>query len=137
MGVVGVGSGTAPGASRILIVDDEPELVRTLTLRLRSAGYEVLCARDGMAATQLAVREQPDLIILDIGMPAGDGHTVAARLKENVRTLGIPIVFLTARASKIDAQKAQAVGAAGYLIKPYHPEELLDVISRALSPKLD
>lgn len=117
---------------RILVVDDEPDIVRALALRLKSAGYELLVASDAVQATRIAVKEQPDLILLDIGLPGGDGHTVASRLRANLKTVNIPLIFLTARSGSTDRQKAQLVAPAGYLIKPYQPEELLRIIEEAL-----
>ena len=116
---------------RVLIVDDEPDLVRTIGLRLQKAGYDVLSAPDAVTATQTAVSQRPDAIVLDIGLPGGDGHLVAARLRVNLRTAGIPIIFVTARTSRGDVAKAQARGAFGYLVKPYEPAELLDLLKRA------
>jgi CheY-like chemotaxis protein len=118
---------------KILVVDDEEDVVRAVGMRLKSAGYQVLCASDGLAATQMAVKHMPDLIILDIGMPGGDGHTVAQRLHANVNTMTIPIVFLTARVSKEDMEKASDVGAAGYLMKPFKSERLLSLVDRVIA----
>ena len=116
--------------AKIMIVDDEVDLVRALTLRFKSAGYEVVTATDGVTATQVAVREQPDAIVLDIGLPGGDGHTVAERLRSNMKTMSIPVVYLTARSSEKDKQRAAALGAAAYLTKPFKAEELLEVVTR-------
>jgi DNA-binding response OmpR family regulator len=121
-------------AARILVVDDEPDLVRALGMRLKAAGYEVLVANDGMRATQMAIRDQPSLIILDIGMPGGDGHTVAQRLRNNIRTVTIPIIFLTARNSPEDERKAKEAGAVAYLMKPCKAADLLAAVERALAP---
>jgi len=68
---------------KMLIVDDEADLVRSLSMRLRANGYEVVSAMDGVEATKMAIHEQPDVIVLDIGMPAGDGHVVAERLRDS------------------------------------------------------
>jgi two-component system KDP operon response regulator KdpE len=119
--------------AKILVVDDEMEIVRAVTMRLRAAGYEVIAAHDGLMATQLAIREQPDLVILDIGMPCGDGHTVAQRLQNQMGTMSTPIIFLTARTAEADRKQAAEVRAAGYLTKPFKPEELLSTVSRALA----
>ncbi len=88
-----------------------------------------------MSATQKAVQEQPDMIILDIGMPGGDGHTVAQRLRENPTTLDIPIIFLTARVTQTDMDKATAEGAVGYMLKPFNSERLLALVERVLSER--
>jgi two-component system chemotaxis response regulator CheY len=127
-------SNTQIGKSkRILVVDDEPEIRQALGLRLSAAGYDVLSAGDGYQGTQLAITEQPDAIVLDIGLPAGDGHTVAERLRANPRTVGIPVIYLTARTSPADARKARESGAFGYLIKPYPPQVLLSMILKAVN----
>lgn len=125
-----MGAVVSGGSARrkILIVDDEPELVRALTLRLRSAGYETLSASDGLAGTELALSEQPDLVLLDIGLPLADGYQVAATLRLAHRTAHIPIVFLTARTWDLD--KARQVHPNGYVVKPYQPAELLDIVGR-------
>lgn len=91
--------------AKILVVDDEPDVVRALTMRLKFAGYEVIVASDGASATRLAITEQPDLVILDIGLPCGDGHDVAGRLCENMNTAAVPIIFLTARTSQATVPK--------------------------------
>jgi DNA-binding response OmpR family regulator len=117
---------------KILIVDDEMDILRSLNMRLKSEGYEVLLAGDGFAATQTALRDLPDLIILDIGMPAGDGHTVIQRLKSNMRTASIPVIFLTARSNEYDMEKAAEEGAAGFVTKPFNSQYLMALIHKAL-----
>ncbi|MFH1891887.1 MAG: response regulator [Candidatus Zixiibacteriota bacterium] len=113
---------------KILVVDDEPELVRAVSMRLRAEGYDVLTAMDGMQATNVAMRETLDLIILDIGMPAGDGHVVARRLRESIRTSAIPIIFLTAKTSEQDFSRAYDAGVDKYITKPYDPLELMSAV---------
>jgi DNA-binding response OmpR family regulator len=118
---------TTPVARRrkILIVDDEPEIVRALELRLKMAGYDVVAAEDGASALMTAAVEQPDLMLLDIGLPYGDGHFVASRLRANATTAHIPILFLSARNAPGDLGSARRSGALGFIAKPYDPEELL------------
>jgi DNA-binding response OmpR family regulator len=113
---------------RILVVDDEPEIVKSLTLRLSSAGYEVCSAMDGLAATRKAIQEQPELIILDIGMPAGNGHVVVERLRNIGETSHIPIIYLTARSSEEDYRKAREGGVCKYITKPFDAEVLLAAV---------
>ena len=113
---------------RILIVDDEPELVRAVTLRLTQAGYDTMSASDGAAATEMAFNEPPDLVLLDIGLPNHDGYQVASMLRAADRTAHVPIVFLTARTWDLD--KARTVRPDGYVVKPYQPDELLDIVGR-------
>ena len=120
---------------RILVVDDEPDIVRALSLRLRAAKYDVMKATDGATATMLAVKWRPDLVILDIGMPAGDGHLVAKRLRENMATVSIPIIFLTARASEKDYDLAAEVGVDKYITKPFDSVELMAAVDELVERK--
>ena len=122
---------------RILIVDDERDIVKALTIRLRGAGYEVVTAFDGAQGIFMAHKEKPDLILLDIRMPAGNGFSVAEKLKQSVDTLAIPVIFLTGSPEKNSEEKAMALGARFYVKKPYDPEELLDAIKRALERDID
>ncbi len=117
---------------KILIVDDERDIVKALTIRLRGAGYEVVTAFDGAQAIFVSHKENPDLILLDIRMPAGDGFSVAEKLRHSANTSSIPVVFLTGSPEKNSEEKAMSLGARYYIRKPYDPEELLDAIKRAL-----
>jgi len=113
---------------RILVVDDEPEIVRSLTLRLNAAGYEVHSANDGLSATKTAIEKQPDLIVLDIGMPAGSGHVVVDRLRNIGETSDIPVIFLTARSSEEDYRKAREGRVCKFITKPFDAEVLMAAI---------
>src|SRR4030042_2049749 len=117
---------------KILIGDDERDIVKVLVIRLESSGYEVIAAFDGAQGVFMAHKEQPDLIILDIRMPAGDGFSVAERLKRSTHTWTIPIIFLTGSPEREAEGKAMDLGARFFIKKPYDPEELLDAIKRAL-----
>lgn len=119
---------------RILIVDDEKDFVKMLQIRLEANGYEVIAAFDGIQGVMVAKREKPDLIILDVMMPAGDGYLVCERLKMSSFTWTIPVIFLSAKSRPEDEAKAYEVGAKYYLTKPYESEVLLDTIKRALEP---
>jgi len=122
---------------KILVVDDERDIVKVLMIRLQVAGYDVVTAFDGAQGVFMAHKEKPDLIILDIRMPAGDGLSVAQRLKRSTHTLTIPVIFLTGSPEKNAEEKAMAMGARFYVKKPYDPEELLDAIKRALEEGSD
>lgn len=122
---------------KILIVDDERDIVKALTIRLKASGYDVVTAFDGAQGVFMAHKEQPDLIILDIRMPAGDGFSVAERLKRSTHTFTIPIIFLTGSPERNAEERATKVGARFYIKKPYDPEELLDAVRRALQPDLE
>lgn len=119
---------------KILIVDDERDIVKALTIRLQSSGYEVVSAFDGAQALFMAHKETPDLVLLDIRMPAGDGFSVAEKLKESERTRQMPVIFLTGSPERNAEGRATALGARFYIKKPYDPEELLDAVKRALQP---
>lgn len=120
---------------KILIVDDERDIVKALTIRLQSRGYEVVVAYDGAQGIFMAHKERPDLILLDIRMPAGDGFSVAEKLKESEDTTAIPIIFLTGSPERNAEGRARELGARFYIKKPYDPEELLDAMERALETK--
>lgn len=113
---------------RVLVVDDEPDIVRSIAIRLQSAGYDVLTAMDGLQATNTAIKEMPDLIILDLGMPAGSGHVVVERLRGSVKTCNIPIIILSARTGYEDLQKSIEKGVEKYLTKPFKSEELIAAV---------
>ena len=117
---------------KILIVDDVRDIVKALMIRLHKAGYDVVTAFDGAQGVFIAHKEKPDLILLDIRMPAGDGFSVAERLKRSTHTFSIPVIFLTGSPEKNAEDKAMGLGARFYIKKPYDPEELLDAIKRAL-----
>lgn len=123
------------GKKKILIVDDERDIVKALTIRLGASGYQVVSAYDGAQGVFLAHKEKPDLILLDIRMPSGDGFSVAEKLKQTGRTTRIPIIFLTGSSEREAEEKAFALGARFYIKKPYDPEELLDAVKRALEKK--
>jgi DNA-binding response OmpR family regulator len=116
---------------RILIVDDERDIVKALMIRLQGAGYEVVTAYDGAQGIFMAHKEKPDIILLDIRMPAGNGFSVAEKLKQSHSTSPIPIIFLTGSPERNSEEKAMTLGARFYIRKPYDPEELLDAIKRA------
>ncbi len=120
---------------KILIVDDERDIVKVLMIRLQSSGYDVVAAFDGAQGVFMAHKEKPDLIILDIRMPAGDGFSVAERLRRSNHTWNIPVMFLTGNPEKDAEARAADLGARFYIKKPYDPEELLDAVRRALETK--
>jgi DNA-binding response OmpR family regulator len=122
---------------KILIVDDERDIVKVVMIRLQGAGYEVVTAFDGAQGVFMAHKEKPDLIILDIRMPAGNGFSVAQRLKRSMHTFTIPVIFLTGSPEKNAEKKAMVLGARFYIKKPYDPEELLDAVKRALEKDVD
>lgn len=117
---------------KILIVDDDADLRQALRLRLRANHYDTVHAVDGYSAIAQAYKEQPDLIILDLGLPAGDGFVVLERLQKDDRLCDIPVVVLTARDPQSSEQRAVQAGAAAFFQKPADNAELLDVIRTTL-----
>jgi DNA-binding response OmpR family regulator len=121
-------------SSKILIVDDDPDLRQALKLRLRANHYDTVHAGDGYSAIAQAHKEQPNLIILDLGLPAGDGYVVLDRLQHDDKLSSIPVIVLTARDPQSSEQRALQAGAAAFFQKPADNAELLDVI-RATLPR--
>jgi DNA-binding response OmpR family regulator len=120
--------------SKILIVDDDPDLRQALKLRLRANHYDTVHAVDGYSAIAQAYKEHPNLIILDLGLPAGDGYVVLDRLQRDDKLSGIPVIVLTARDPQTSEQRSLQAGAAAFFQKPADNAELLSVI-RATLPR--
>jgi len=117
---------------RILVVDDERDLVDLISYNLTRGGYEVLTAQDGKSGLEIAQRETPDLVLLDLMMPGLDGTEVARRLKADSRTAGIPIVMLTAKGEETDVVVGLTIGADDYVTKPFSMKILLARINTVL-----
>lgn len=117
---------------KILIVDDDPDLRQALKLRLRANHYETVHAVDGYSAIAQAYKERPNLIILDLGLPAGDGFVVLDRLQADDKLSDIPVLVLTARDPQSSEQRALNAGASAFFQKPADNAELLDVIRATL-----
>lgn len=118
--------------AKILIVDDDPELRMALKLRLRANHYETVSAGDGYSAIALAQKEKPNLIILDLGLPAGNGFNVLKRLQENDALSHIPVIVLTARDPQSNELRSLDAGATAFFQKPADNNELLQVIRASL-----
>jgi two-component system KDP operon response regulator KdpE len=114
---------------RILIVDDEPNILGTLAPLLRTRGYEVFTAMNGKSAIETVDRDKPDLIVLDLGLPDLDGVEVCRQIRDGHN---VPIVVLSARGAETDKVRALDVGADDYVTKPFGAEELLARIRAAL-----
>ena len=119
-------------AHRVLIVDDEPHMLRLTELSLKKGGFEILIGRNGREALEIAARERPDLIVMDVVMPELDGLTALRQLKENPDTATIPVIMLTMRGQALARQEAEKSGAAIYITKPYSPSQLLAEAKRIL-----
>jgi DNA-binding response OmpR family regulator len=122
--------------AKVLVIDDEPNLVKLVASRLKSGGHEVLSAENGKIGFDLAKKEKPDIILLDIQMPVMDGWETLEALKKENTTKDIPVVMVTARGDTSDLVKSMAEGkAADYVMKPYVAVEFLKKINRLLSPE--
>ena len=112
-------------AQTVLVVDDERDIVELLRYHLTQGGYRVVSATDGHEAVELARRERPSLIVLDLMLPSLPGTEVARILKQDDRTRSVPIVMLTARGEEVDRIVGFELGADDYVIKPFSPRELV------------
>lgn len=109
---------------RVLIADDDADILALVAFRLERSGYEVLQATDGEEALRLAVEESPDLAVLDVMMPKMDGYEVTRRIRDNEATSNMPVILLTARAQQSDVDQGMLAGADDYVKKPFSPQEL-------------
>ena len=112
-------------ACKVLVVDDEPYMRRLLQHHLQRAGFETLDASNGREAVELAQRESPNLIVMDVMMAEMDGLTALKELKKSAATNSIPVIMITASAHHITRQEAEASGAVLFLTKPFSPTQLL------------
>lgn len=119
--------------TRILLVDDEPDLVQMVSVRLKAAGYEVTTAYDGQEALEKVKESRPDLMILDLMLPKLDGYKVCRLLKFDERTRDIPVLIFTARAQVEDVTLATECGADAYLTKPFEAKVLLAKLQELLA----
>ncbi len=116
---------------KILIVDDEPDLLKVTLLRLKKTGYEAFGGVDGREALDLARQIIPDLIILDVYLPVINGDDVAKILKRDNELKHIPIILISATAKTLE-ERAMESGADAYLSKPFEPEELIGIVKKIL-----
>ena len=119
-------------ARRILIVEDESELLELVKIRLESNGYEVISAANGKDGLEKAYREKPDLMLLDLMLPVIDGHWVCNLLKHDKRSKEIPIIIVSAKSDEANMKLAKDCGANDYVVKPFEMEALLSKISGLL-----
>ena len=118
---------------RILIVDDEPNIVVSLEFLMRREGFEVEVASDGQAALEAVEQRTPDLVLLDIMLPTISGFDVCTRLRGDPRFRGLKIVMLTAKGREADQARGTALGADLYVTKPFSTRELMDQIRALLA----
>ena len=110
---------------RILIVEDERDIADLIGFNLQRAGYDIIKSYDGVEGTKVALRERPDLILLDLMLPGRDGYAVFRELRRDPRTARTPVIILTAKAQTTDRIQGLEAGADDYLTKPFSPKELI------------
>ncbi len=120
-------------AKRVLLVEDEKNVILGVRTCLDAVGYDIEIVEDGQEALDAVNREYPDLILLDLLLPKVDGFEVLKTLKENEDTASIPVIVLTAKAEDEDRQRVMDLGADNYMTKPFKPQELWDVLKQYLS----
>jgi len=120
---------------KILIVDDEKDWVRMLSTRLQHEGYQVGVAFDAIQAVTQTIDLKPDLLLLDIIMPAGSGIGVLENLRENVKAFNIPVIVLTGISDKQTKEAAEKLGISGYFVKPVDMDKLIEKLKEVLIKK--
>jgi DNA-binding response OmpR family regulator len=117
---------------KVLVVDDEPDLVSTVEYRLKFADCQVVTASNGQEGLERAAAENPDVILLDTNMPVMDGHEMLERLRADETLKGIPVIMVTARCASQDIAAASALGVSDYVTKPFDFVQLMEKIRAAV-----
>ncbi len=117
-------------AKKILVVDDEPDLLKVVTFRLKKLGYDIIEATDGQKAIALIWEHRPHLILLDLRLPIIDGWEVCRRVKADDQLKDIPIILLTASCGAVNSEMTKELKAEDFLVKPFEPEELLEIVKK-------
>jgi len=115
-------------AKKILFIDDDPDFVKAITLRLTNAGYEVISAADGIEGLEKAEKLSPDLVVLDLMLPKIGGYAVCRLLKFNEKNKSVPVIIVSAKSQDIDKEMAKKVEADDYIVKPFEWQGLLGKI---------
>lgn len=119
--------------AKILIADDERDIRDLITFTLRFAGYEVIPTSNGEEAYQTALKELPDLILMDVRMPRMTGYEACQQMKANESLKDVPVVFLSAKGQESEVQTGLQVGAAEYILKPFSPDQLMSRVAQILA----
>ena len=118
---------------RILIVDDDPVILRLLKVNFEMEGFSVMTAENGEDGVSAATRETPDIILLDVMMPGMNGLQAAEKLRAQASTKEIPIIFVSAKAQSVDVKAGLQAGAVDYVTKPFDPVELVEKVENLLA----
>lgn len=121
--------------TRLLVVDDDPDLLDVLIIKLGGAGFEISSAADGETAIETALALPPDLIVLDWALPGLDGLEVCAELRRHPQTRDVPVILLTAKAQERDVQRGVAAGVMRYVTKPFSPRQVLQAVEDCLAER--
>jgi DNA-binding response OmpR family regulator len=119
--------------SKILIAEDEQDILELITFTLEFGGHEVIPTSDGEAALEQTRRERPDLVLLDVRMPKMTGYDVCKHIKADESIKKIPVVFLSAKGQEVEVNTGYEVGAVDYILKPFAPDQLLENLEEILS----
>jgi CheY-like chemotaxis protein len=120
---------------RVLVVDDDPQVLKLLRVNFELDGYDVVDASSGEEALKSVKRDHPDVVVCDVMMPGMDGIEVVRRLRADPKTAKLPVIVVSAKAQRIDLQAGQLAGADDYVTKPFDPQDLLDAVARLLKKK--
>jgi DNA-binding response OmpR family regulator len=119
--------------SKILIAEDEQDILELIIFTLEFGGYEVIPTSNGEAALEMTRKEHPDLVLLDVRMPRMSGYQVCSHIKSNLETQHIPVVFLSAKGQEAEINTGYEKGAIDYILKPFAPDQLLNRLEEILS----
>ena len=120
---------------RVLVVDDEPDVLLLCRLNLQQRGHELLEAADGSTALEIARDRHPDVIVLDLMLPGISGYDVLEALQGDAETTDIPVLVLTAKSLRADRERSQGLGASAFLTKPFLPNELCEMVDSLVSSR--
>ncbi len=120
-------------SNKILVVDDEPNIVLSLEFLMKQAGFQVRTVSDGEAALEAIAEELPDLVLLDVMMPRKNGYEVCQAIREDPACKDLRIIMLTAKGREVEREKGLALGADDYVTKPFSTQEVVDKVRELLS----
>lgn len=120
---------------RVLVVDDDPHVLKLLRLNFELEGYDVVSATNGEDALKLIASKKPDVVVCDVMMPGMNGLEVVRRVREDEAFANLPIVIVSAKAQVGDVSAGEGAGADAYVTKPFDPQDLLDAVGRVLKQK--
>jgi CheY-like chemotaxis protein len=120
---------------RVLVVDDDPQVLKLLRLNFEMEGYDVVSASSGAEALELVGRDTPDVVVCDVMMPEIDGLEVVRRLRADPETVALPLVVVSAKAQRDDVREGLRLGADAYVTKPFDPAELIGIVADLLAKR--